>query len=335
MHLILSVPGLSWLDTHDGGEVARELSLPALTTLLGRGTLDLAERPLSALIGQPFGLDGLPLASVAAALDGLDTRERHCLLADPVTWRIDRDRALLADAGVMRLDQAEADALVAALNQHFAADDLQFHAPTPSRWYLSLPEPVQAHCYSLPDVVGENVDDFLPQGPDALRLGRLLNEVQMLLFTHPVNEAREARGEPRVNSLWLWGSGALPALHTPPLLYSDDPWQCLLARQCQTESQSVPWTFAAWLESAPRDNEVWVQLDRLQGPAQYRDAWGWREQVQQLEQDWFAPLLQALRTGQLRQLTLLSCGERSLQVRIRRVDLWKFWRRPRALTSLY
>ena len=29
----------------------------------------------------------------------------------------------------------------------------------------------------------------------------------MLLHAHPVNEAREARGEPAVNSLWLWGAG--------------------------------------------------------------------------------------------------------------------------------
>ncbi|MGZ8255963.1 MAG: regulator, partial [Burkholderiaceae bacterium] len=35
----------------------------------------------------------------------------------------------------------------------------------------------------------------------------LLTEIQMTWHAHPVNEAREARGEPTINSLWLHGGG--------------------------------------------------------------------------------------------------------------------------------
>ena len=38
----------------------------------------------------------------------------------------------------------------------------------------------------------------------------ILNEIQMVLHEHPVNEAREGRGEPPVNSVWLWGAGPMP-----------------------------------------------------------------------------------------------------------------------------
>ena len=38
-------------------------------------------------------------------------------------------------------------------------------------------------------------------------LRRLQSEVQLLLYPHPINEAREARGEMTVNSFWLSGCG--------------------------------------------------------------------------------------------------------------------------------
>jgi len=43
-----------------------------------------------------------------------------------------------------------------------------------------------------------------PKGVEALHWHQLFNEIQMLLFSHPVNEAREVRGELPVNSVWLW-----------------------------------------------------------------------------------------------------------------------------------
>jgi hypothetical protein len=59
----------------------------------------------------------------------------------------------------------------------------------------------------------------------ALPLTRWLNEVQMFLHGHPVNEAREACGKPVVNSLWLWGGGRQPAAQpaTYSSVWSDNP----------------------------------------------------------------------------------------------------------------
>ena len=55
-----------------------------------------------------------------------------------------------------------------------------------------------------------------PLGDDASAVGRLLrrlqSEVQLVFHVHPVNEAREERDEPVVNSIWLSGCGrAQPA----------------------------------------------------------------------------------------------------------------------------
>jgi hypothetical protein len=334
MKLTLSIPGLTWLDALDGAEAARDLPLPALETLLGRARLSRRPQRLSAHLAEPFGLERIAHAASCAAVDGLDTAGRYWLFADPVNLRIDRDRALLADVGVMRIDADEAAALIAALNAHFADDDWRFHAPTPGRWYVSLPAAPQIEATPLPDVIGENIDEHLPKGHAGLQLGRMLNEIQMLLFSHQVNEAREARGETRVNSVWLWGGGnaAVPAPLLP--LYADPPLCREMARAGGFESDIAPHTFAAWLDLCD-GRDGWVLLDRVLGAAQYRDVWGWREAVAELEQDWFAPLLQALRSGRIRHLTLLSHGDNGIRADIRRPDLFRFWRRGCALSSLY
>ncbi len=43
-------------------------------------------------------------------------------------------------------------------------------------------------------MIGRNVDPWLPATASSRAVARLQSEVQMLLHTHPVNDAREARG---------------------------------------------------------------------------------------------------------------------------------------------
>ncbi|WP_174875131.1 hypothetical protein [Vogesella oryzae] len=334
MKLTLIIPGLSWLDAHDGREVSKNLPLPALATLLGRGQLHQQAGSASKLLQHTFALTDLALAAELAAASGLETAGRRWLVADPVNLRVDRDRALLGDIGIMNLSQPEADALVASLNQLFAEDGFVFHAPSPQRWFLSLPAASDAEFSPLPDVIGNDIDEHLPRGNKGMLWSRYLNELQMLLYTHPVNDAREARGELPVNSVWLWGEqgdeALRPTLPHDSLFAADALWQ-LLAQRAGKPADLAPFAFAG-LEAA---GDVLVQLDTLEAAAQFRDAWGWREGLQQLERDWFAPLLAALRQRRLQQLTIRCHGEAGFTLTLRPSDLWRFWKRPHALGDLY
>jgi len=71
---------------------------------------------------------------------------------------------------------------------------------------------------------GFRLDDFLPAG-DATEYLALLGEIQTTLHQHPVNAARLARGQPPVNSLWIWGGGHVPEPLAAelPMLFSDEP----------------------------------------------------------------------------------------------------------------
>jgi 2,3-bisphosphoglycerate-independent phosphoglycerate mutase len=62
------------------------------------------------------------------------------------------------------------------------------------------------------DIIGKEVSAFLPQMSELVLA--LMNESQRLLKDHPVNLAREARGLPPANSIWLWGQGRSPRMIT-------------------------------------------------------------------------------------------------------------------------
>lgn len=51
----------------------------------------------------------------------------------------------------------------------------------------------------------------LPRTDEAKPWRSLWSETQMALHGSKVNQARQARGEPVINSLWFWGAGPMPA----------------------------------------------------------------------------------------------------------------------------
>lgn len=55
------------------------------------------------------------------------------------------------------------------------------------------------------------MDRWLPRNAATRPLRRLQQEMQMLLYTHPVNDRRAETGLPLVNSFWASGTGVLPA----------------------------------------------------------------------------------------------------------------------------
>ena len=132
----------------------------------------------------------------------------------------------------------------------------------------------------------------MPQGDDAPHFRSLLNELQMLLFEHPVNQAREARGELPVNSLWLWGGGqqAFCPKDAGLSVYTRDDEVSALAAFCGAAVHPLP----AQPDKTLLKTEAIVVLDELTRAGQCGDAFGWRESIRSLEANWFVPLLDAI-----------------------------------------
>ncbi|HUX30476.1 MAG TPA: hypothetical protein VMV78_07585 [Thiobacillus sp.] len=312
---------------------AQDLYLPALQTLLARGTSrSCPAEGVEAALCEALGISrqqDWPLAPITLAADGGTAGDAYWLRADPVHLRVMRDRIVLAGADALSLSRQEADALAAAIGQHFGADlsPMPLH---PQRWYLQFPHAPRLATTPLSVATGCNIDPLLPQGDDALRFRTELNELQMLLHEHPVNQARETHGELPVNSLWLWGGGRLPvACATPVPLYAENAEAQAVGAFCNARVQVPP----AHLDARLFESEGIILLDALTLAGQTGDPYGWREALRKLEQDWFVPLLGTLRKIGPRGLRLMDPVSGKV-LHLHRRDTWKVWHRPHRLISM-
>ena len=145
---------------------------------------------------------------------------------------------------------------------------------------------------------------------------------------------REGAGELPINSVWPWGDGDWPnkLAHRFDTVLADDAFACGLARLSGARLGAAPHAFDGMRDVPGR--RVLVQLDRLVGASQYRDAFGWREHLEALETDWFAPLRLMLTADGLEELTLLAPGRRGFAATVRPSAYWRFWRGRPALSTL-
>jgi hypothetical protein len=318
MHCELVVPGLF--------AAAAATRLPALELLLARGRGRSGERQrLEAWLAEAFGIEADPLP--AGALTAPAPADALWARADPVHLRLMRDRLLLIPAPAFSITMEEARALCEALNRHFAAHEFQPVAP--SVWCVRLPREMDLSTEHPLDIAGREVGLVMPAGGH-----QLANEAQMLLHAHPLNAAREARGEPEVNSIWLWGAGRAPRVAPAPWhsVSADDPLALGLARAAGCRHRALPQSAPAWLERAPEEGRHLVVLDALRAPLALSHPAECRAVLEALERDWFAPLLAALRAGRVGMVTVhVPEGGARASCETIRGDLRRFWRRPRAL----
>ena len=201
---------------------------------------------------------------------------------------------------------------------------------SPHAWNLRLFAAAPAF-QDLPEAIGRSAS-LLPLGAAHAAWRHAISEAQMLLHAHPVILAREAAGQPVVNSLWPWGGGRLPGVGSSAhdALWSDDPVAQGIARLLQIAGAPLPTGFAGTAARRP------LAIHRaLEQPARSGDATIWREQLARFETDWLAPALDALRRGKLDALCLIAPGDlATAELQVGRHDMWKFWRKPGALAEL-
>ncbi len=277
-----------------------------------------------------------PAAPYCLLADGGEPGQHHWLRADPVHLRLEGNRLVLAGSGVFPVSQQEAESLADSLNVHFAGDGLVFYPLRPDRWYLRVERAPALETTPLPEAAGRSIDALLPRGADASFWRARLNDMQMLLHGHAVNEQRESAGKLPINSVWLWGGGNMANAVTAPFnaVWSGDPFAAGLAQAARIAARNLPGDAAELLRAGASAGVNLLLLDRLRAAAQYGDAHAWRESLAHLERDWFAPLLDALRQERIGMLSLHALGPAgALSVEITRGDRRRFWRRLKPLAE--
>ena len=205
------------------------LKLPHLEKLLSRLTpkpLEVGDEfslspPHERALARALGLslqDGLtPWAAMQAAqADLVRPDDGAWAFITPCHWQVGTHHIAMSGQALADFSAQESQTLLATMRPYFEEDGIALHFEQPSRWLAQGEMFRDLASASLDRVVGRNVENWMPRSASAAPLRRLQNEMQMLLYTHPVNDARIARGVPPVNSFWLSGTGALPdPLPTP------------------------------------------------------------------------------------------------------------------------
>jgi hypothetical protein len=335
----------------DASTALHELRSPALDKLLARAAL--VERvagedfqrtlPHERWVARQFGAigsnaaDEAPLAPYMLLADGGDPGDKEWACVEPVHVRIAHDHLVLIDPAALAMSDEDAGALLDVAKPLIEEMGVRVEAPTPRRWYLTGEVLGKLAGASPLRASGRSIEIWLPHDAHSGQRSRiwmkLQNEVQMSWFEHPVNEAREARGLPAVNSIWLHAQGVAQPVRSPfARVLSDALATRGLAMAAAVETGAAPRSFNA-LPPLTASTTL-VELSPFAAPFIAQDWAAWQAALDTLERDWFVPALEALDTGSLGALTLTLAGDTgSVTLAATRGDLRKFWRR-RVLASL-
>ncbi len=268
-----------------------ELVTPSLNQLF-RFAKPLRSHPQQApeiVLGRALGvpeakLSQLSVAVYTAIADGMDLSSEYCMRADPVSLVAAASKVFLMGPGGYALSSTERQRLELSFKQQFAADGIRFQFPNNQRWYIQLPAAlIPTELLPAPrSLLGGDIAAAVCK-LDAY-WQRSFTEAQMLLYADPLRPQREQSGIPPLSGLWLWGGGQLVS----NIELVAEGITC--AGRSSLLQGLASSTGANWQDSIADNNTQVIHWCAEQDGAAI-------EQLAELEQDVFQPLLQVVNSG--------------------------------------
>ncbi len=307
----LQLPHLQALLHKAGGQKLHTGSAESLTPLAEHLASDQA---------YPDGL--VPWAAWLAQGSGSYQEGEHWALISPCHLQIHSDHVAMQDPDLLQLSEDESRTVLAAMQPYFEEDGIALHWHSAHTWLAQGPVFQGLASASLARVCGQPIDPWIPRQSAAQSLRRLQNEMQMLLYTHAVNDARSARGQAPINGFWISGTGSpLPQGAAPygavmplpggeALPIAPKPLQALLA-----PTGPIPGSILG--PTSPHA----LYIDALSASALRDDPQAWVKAWRDLDAQVFAPLV-VQRPGF--EISISLCGEhRARTWESGRASLWQ------------
>lgn len=325
----------AYMDSFSHAIAQEGLHLPNLATLLTKlrirnwveGT-ELApslphEHALLSTLTQPL-VTAVPMeesasaASLYACQTGASARQNNTgvdqtgwAFITPCHWQVTPDRIILHDPAQLQLSEAHSRELFEAIRAWCEQDNITLIWDRADRWLAHSEAFINLSTSSIERAIQRDVRPWLPSIEAAALLQRLQTEVQMLLYSHQLHDARLQQGLQPVNALWISGTGRL-----------------------------LPASLASGAHA-----DIVIE-DSLQGPALQGHWPAWKAALEALDSTLFAQLLHTLAartaagecirltlSGERCAVTLENTFERGLWPRLQR-SLALPWKKPEPLTLL-
>lgn len=120
----------------------------------------------------------------------------------------------LVDYSSGQIPSAESRPLVKAVAKELGSPQVCFYPGVSYRHICvikGVPEVLQARCIPPHNIPGQPLVKSVPSGPGSEFLRDLMDRSRPILENHPINRARQERGEHAANMIWLfWGGATAP-----------------------------------------------------------------------------------------------------------------------------
>ncbi|MEW6718882.1 MAG: cofactor-independent phosphoglycerate mutase [Thermodesulfobacteriota bacterium] len=157
------------------------------------------------------GRSPLEAASIGIGLAPDDVAVR----CNIVTLRNEGADTEMEDFSGGHITTAEADSLLASLQQRTQGMGVRFHTGVSYRHLMVWPGGIDAVETTPPhDIHGKKITEYLPKGEGSELLLTVMEISREVFADHPVNRKRAEAGHPPGNSVWLWGQGKAPRIPT-------------------------------------------------------------------------------------------------------------------------
>ena len=188
--------------------------------------LDTKDSPQQGLPHERFLLgDKVPLAPILLLGQSNQPVNPNEVIAclQPVHLHATRDHLILMGQSQIDLTEKESSQLLKEALP-FIEEDFQNTVLFQNQhyWFIPVGSFASLESYSVDQAHGRNIDWWMPRDTQeegiAKRWRKLQNEIQMLWHIGSVNEEREQRGMPSINSIWISGIGKLNDVQAPASL---------------------------------------------------------------------------------------------------------------------
>jgi len=165
---------------------------------------------------------GLPMAQAFAASGA--TEAERLLLCQAIHLRPDMHSAVIVPIHADQENLQDINIIINDLGSLFKVDcDIDVISDGLFLLYLKQFEAPNYYPHIL-SVLGKTANPYIEQSRQNLPWYKLLNEIQMFMYQHPVNQQRIQRGLVPINSLWFWGAGRRLQIPDSNLAwFCDDP----------------------------------------------------------------------------------------------------------------
>ena len=231
----LILPGLFDLPVEEFNAGFFRSELPNLNRLLRQSDrLPNRHHTLDSMVSASLGWRNTPALPLAQAYAGSSSRQSsQAVLFQAVYLQADMQDALIHPIQKSDDFESELSLLINDLGVIFKVD-LDIESVADNLFLMRLKKiEVPRHYPHILSVLGKTANPYFEQTRECLPWYRLVNEMQMFLHQHDVNQERLKIGRLPVNSLWFWGAGEMPEMPQPgSQWYCDDTLFTQFAEAC-------------------------------------------------------------------------------------------------------